>query len=169
MFHRALPAAVLCLLTHPALADELNVPGLSPDAPAHPPLPLCENRVGSTENCVRILACVGNEGLWFDGQAWGWDTGTIIGYLSTGEACQGTWTSCAWFGGGESSISCTDGTKGRVYYLSQDGRTGTVIGNGVDNHGRHLKVWTGTHVLEFLSKGGRGPELPCTETAIPIS
>ncbi len=165
MFHAGLPTAI-CLFASAAAAESLHLPGLSPDAPATQEL--CENIPNSQENCVRVLACVGDAGVYFDGQARGWDEGPVLGRLSTGETCEGGWRSDGPGGTGLSSLSCSDATKVDVVYYSQDSETGTVIGRGLDSQGRHIRVWSGENVLTYLTDDGE-TALPCAQGAIPIS
>jgi len=46
---------------------------------------------GDTNSCAQVLACIGTNGLWFRGQALGWNEGTLIGEMSDGTACTGEW------------------------------------------------------------------------------
>lgn len=168
MFHRLLPAA-LCILTTASVADTLILPGQE-DPDPNDTLPECENRPYDKSNCVRVLACLGGDGLWFDGQAHGWDTGIVLGHLNTGTPCTGTWSANGPLGTGFSRLTCENGLSADVIYYSQHNETGTVIGHGMDSTGRALRVWTGLNVLEFLTPDQKSaPELPCTATPIPIS
>ena len=38
-------------------------------------------------NCVRVVACIGDEGIWFNGRAFGRGKGTFSGATSTGQMC----------------------------------------------------------------------------------
>ena len=165
MFRPILPAAIW-LLAHGAHAQTLTVPGLT-DEPTEQ-ASTCKNVPYSTSNCVRVLACVGDGGVYFDGEARGWDTGSVTGYLSNGPTCTGTWTSNGLGGTGLSSLTCDGGIRVDVIYFNQDNETGTVIGSGRDSLGRNLRVWTGENVLAYLSSSG-APALPCAAGAIPIS
>ena len=63
-------------------------------------------------NCVRVVACIGDEGVWFNGRAFGRGEGTFSGTTSTGLMCEGTWISRnAW----TRLMSCV-----RVFYTYQD-------------------------------------------------
>lgn len=131
---------------------------------------LCQNIPFSSENCVRVLACVGDQGVTFDGKARGWDAGTVSGLMSDGTICTGTWDSNGPFGTGIATMSCNDGKGLDVVYYNQDNITGTVIGRGVDTSGRTVQVWTGENVLQFLTPlGAFGAALPCIQGEIPIS
>ncbi|RYH03970.1 hypothetical protein EU805_00945 [Salipiger sp. IMCC34102] len=131
----------------------------------------CENIPYDTANCVRTLACVGDDGLYFDGKARGWDRGTVAGRLSDGIACDGTWDSSRGDGIGTARLACTDGTELGVTYRTIDNETGTVIGDGADSTGRDIRAWSGAQVLRFLTpEGGVSAELPCSpEEEILIS
>ncbi|MEJ6403767.1 hypothetical protein [Yoonia sp. 2307UL14-13] len=131
---------------------------------------LCRNVPYSEENCVRVLACIGDRGVFFDGNARGWDTGTVAGQMSDGTRCTGTWTAGGPLGTGIAQMSYSDGAVVDVVYYSQDSITGTVIGEGKDNLGRRIQVWSGENVLQFLTgDGAYGPALPCIKGDIPIS
>ena len=166
MFRRVLPAVLFSVLCSVANADGTATEEDKNNRISLDPQDCRNTRNGA--NCTLILACIGNDGLWFQGHAVGWgEQGTLGGVISDGTSCTGTWTSNTWFGGGESRLQCDDGTSARVYYLSQDPVTGTVFGQGIDSNERRIKVWTGENVVEFLSQGRDAAELPCDVT-IPI-
>jgi len=159
----------LTALTQTVAAQSLSVPGLTPDSNT-PALPSCDlHPYHDQRNCVRALACIGDEGLWMDGQARGWDEGSITGYTSQGVSCVGFWNSRGAFGTGFAKVECADGLTLDVIYTVQDNETGTVIGTGRDSLDRPVKAWSGLHVLEFLKAGKEKPELPCGPVSIPIS
>ncbi len=81
-------------------------------------------------NCVRVVACIGDEGVWFNGRAFGRGEGTFSGTTSMGLMCKGTWMSRNAFGLGQADVMCEDGRKGRVFYTYQDEYTGTAVGQG---------------------------------------
>lgn len=156
-------------LVAPAGAQTLRIPELSPNDPQVQAAD-CTNIPDSQDNCVRVLACIGDEGLWFDGQSRGWNQGTVAGAISDGHTCTGTWNSDGPFGAGVGQMTCSDGAEVGVLYTTQDGRTGTVIGQGSDTLGRNIRVWSGLNVLEFLTANGAvGAELPCGTEPIQIS
>ncbi len=162
MFRAVLPVA-LCL-SLPAAAQELSVPGLTPES-----APSCSLIEGSKDSCSRSLACVGTKGLYFDGFARGWGHGAVDGKLSDGSDCLGEWRYTR-IGFARARIACTSGVTAEVIYYAQDSLTGTGIGRGADSTGRAIRIWTGENVLEFLTpKGKPGAELPCGEVGIPIS
>lgn len=154
MFRSALPAAFAALaapLAAEALADCTGVPF-------------------STDNCVRALACIGFDGLYFDGQVRGWNSGTISGTLSTGETCTGAWAAGGALGTGTAGLTCDNGLTADVIYYSLDNETGTAIGRGTTNAGVPVKAWSGEEVLRFLTpEGAVSAKLPCGTTPIPIS
>lgn len=152
---RALLPVAICALATPSAAQTTKV---------------CENVPFDPDNCVRVLACIGDDGLIFDGQARGWDTGAVTGFMSDGTGCNGTWTADGPLGTGTARMTCEDGSTVGVVYYSQDNITGTVIGRGTDSKGRAIQVWSGENVLEFLTPTGSvGPALPCIGGDIPLS
>ncbi len=123
------------------------------------------------KNCNRVVACVGDDGLWFNGRAFGRGEGTFSGTLSDGTNCGGDWVSRNLFGVGEAHITCEDGQKGTVFYTYQDAYTGTALGQGVMLNGDAIRIWSGNNVLEYLKAqtGERIALLPCSGGDIPIS
>ena len=113
---------------------------------------------------------MGEDGLWFDGRADGWNRGTVTGRLSDGTACAGTW-GYAWHGmTARVEFRCDDGRSGRARYTAQDPETGTGIGRGRMSDGTSVRAWTGRNVLDYLTpEGERRALLPCEGGAIPIS
>ena len=166
------------------LAAALALPGLASAEPSStvlgPPRPAapdeapaaaapCDNTMRS-DNCSRVLACVGEDGLWFDGRADGWNRGTVTGRLSDGTACAGTWRYDALGWAASVRFACEDGRNGRARYAAQDPETGTGIGRGRMDDGATLHAWTGRNVLDYLTpEGERRALLPCEGGAIPIS
>ncbi|SOC09901.1 hypothetical protein SAMN05877809_10527 [Rhodobacter sp. JA431] len=131
----------------------------------HAPCEMTED----SESCSRVLACVGESGLWFAGRAIGRGTGVLRGALSNGVTCGGTWTESNWFGAGQADVTCSNGETGRVYFTYQDRWTGTATGNGSMSGGNRIEIWSGNRVPEFLQNTTGQPALPCGEAAIPIS
>lgn len=151
MFRRLLPVLIWPIATIATAQDCTNVPF-------------------SQKNCVRVLACVGDAGTVFDGQARGWDAGPVVGAMSDGTTCTGSWNSDGPLGTGIARMSCSDGTDVNVIYYSQDNITGTVIGRGSDSQGRNIQVWSGENVLDFLTpEGAVDAALPCVSGDIPVS
>ena len=110
-------------------------------------------------NCVRVVACIGDEGVWFNGRAFGRGEGKFSGATSDGLMCNGTWMSRNVFGLGQADVLCEDGRQGRVFYTYQDEYTGTAVGQGAMHSGEKIKIWSGTNVLEYL-RGTRANGLP---------
>ena len=70
-------------------------------------------------NCVRVVACIGDEGVWFNGRDFGRGEGTFSGTTSTGLMCEETSMSSNTFGLGQANVKCEDGRKGLFFlYLS---------------------------------------------------
>lgn len=170
MNHPALPAAVLLFVAVAAPAETLRVPGLSPDEQdASPAAPECTTVQGETF-CARVLACIGGDGLWFDGQARGWNSGELFGERSDGVACTGTWAYGGIFNTAQVRMQCGDGLTARLIYTAQDSLTGTGIAHGYDSSGRWIRAWSGENVLRYLGKTEDFPAaLPCASEPIPIS
>ena len=123
---------------------------------------------GDDSNCVRVVACIGDQGVWFNGRAFGRGEGTFSGTTSTGLMCGGTWMSRNAFGLGQGDIICENGQKGRVFYTYQDESKGTAVGQGAMYSGERIKIWSGTNVLVYL-RGDTGElvaYLPCDGGAI---
>ncbi|MFM2390212.1 MAG: hypothetical protein RLZZ437_1767 [Pseudomonadota bacterium] len=122
-------------------------------------------------NCVRVLACVGEQGRWFHGRAFGRGEGTLAGVVNDGVTCQGTWTSRNAMGLGQADVVCDDGATIRVIYFYQDEYTGTAIGRGESDTGDLVQSWSGEHVLEYFRDGDPSAQavLKCGAQDIPIS
>lgn len=122
-------------------------------------------------NCNRVVACVGSDGLWFNGRAFGRGEGTFAGSLSDGTLCSGTWMSRNMLGIGQADVACEDGRRGRVFYTYQDSYTGTALGQGLMNTGESVKIWSGNNVLAYLrgDTGERIAILPCRGGDVLIS
>ena len=122
-------------------------------------------------NCVRILACIGRDGTWFHGRAFGRGEGRLVGQVSDGRRCTGRWVSRGALGLGQAEVRCEGGMEATVLYTYQDEYTGTAIGRGISNRGEMIRAWSGLNVLEFLrdpENPGARPRLPCGPAAIPI-
>ena len=122
-------------------------------------------------SCARVLACIGEEGIWFDGRAYGRGAGTLAGETNAGAVCTGTWVSRNAMGLGQADVACDDGFAVRVIYFYQDAWTGTALGRGIGSDGRLVRSWSGLHVLDYLGAGARpdGARLPCGAIDIPDS
>ncbi|MEM6308521.1 MAG: hypothetical protein AAF754_00615 [Pseudomonadota bacterium] len=171
MIRSVLPVALSGLFASLAIAENLHVPGLSPDnSDSGLNLPPCILNSGSQDSCARTLACIGSNGLWFDGQARGWNSGTLVGIRSDGVPCAGTWAYGSLIGSASAKFECKDGLSARAIYYAQDDETGTGIARGIDSKGRFIRAWTGKNVLQFFGQSDvERAKLPCTEDVIPIS
>lgn len=150
--------------------DRITLDGLDRRTDARSTLPACENVPYDTANCVRALACLGSEGVYFDGQAHGWDTGVVIGFLNDGTSCTGDWVAGGPNAPGRANLTCDNGVEAEVLYHTLNNETGTVIGSGIDTQGREVTVWSGDKVLQFLTgPDDDTPVLPCGPAPIPIS
>ena len=170
---RLTSAVVFAVTAASAHANEtLQLDGMAPKSNPGASLPACENIPYAKSNCVRALACLGTEGVYFDGQAHGWDTGIVIGFLDDGTSCTGEWVAgdVQTRTPGRASLVCENGVEANVLYHTLDNETGTVIGSGQDSLGREITVWSGEKVLQFLTDPDDDrPVLPCGPAPIPIS
>ena len=123
------------------------------------------------ENCVRIIACLGDQGKWFQGRAFGRGMGALAGVFNDGTSCTGRWTNSNAAGVPQADFSCDDGMTVSVLYLHQDAYTGTAKGRGITNHGDLVEAWSGAHVLELFRDGDPTAEaiLQCGNYGIPLS
>ena len=153
MFRRLLPALVF--LATPALAQTSQPCEVTPDQ----------------TSCSRIFACLGDQGRWFQGRAFGRGEGVFDGVTDDGVLCRGTWTNSNAANVGQADMICDDGMTAVVYYFLQDGYTGTGIGQGTTNTGDEIKSWTGENVIEFLKRNSATSEalLQCGDASILIS
>lgn len=152
MFRTLLPACALMAVQVHAETTEL--------------CPLTDDQ----DNCVRILACIGDHGRWFHGRALGRGEGTLFGEMSDGVTCTGTWTSRNPFGLGQADVTCDDGSEGTVIYTYQDHWTGTTTGQGGFTNGIGIEAWSGENVLDYLdSQTGKVLALPCSSGDLLIS
>lgn len=122
-------------------------------------------------SCSRVLACVGDQGRWFHGRAFGRGSGTVTGRMNDGTACEGSWTQRGFMGFGQATVSCEDGSEVGVLYTYQDEWTGTVTGRGQTADGEAVQVWSGQNVLEYFdNQTGVVPgTLPCDSGVLYIS
>ncbi len=122
-------------------------------------------------SCNRVVACVGDQGRWFNGRAFGRGSGTLSGTMSDGVTCSGLWQSRNFLGVGQADVTCGDGQKGRVFFTYQDPESGTAVGSGLTTDGQDIKIWSGNNVLAYLRAQTGEPvaSLPCTSGDIPVS
>lgn len=130
----------------------------------------CLPRIGSQENCVPIVGCLGDEGDHFVGRAIGWDNGTFEGLSRSMLTCFGEWTTSNALGLGQANIYCDEGLKGVAYFAYQDVVTGTATGQGVLSDGSRLRMWSGHNIQQFIQNqtGDVDARLMCGEVPVPI-
>ncbi|MQY42077.1 hypothetical protein GG681_05455 [Epibacterium sp. SM1969] len=131
-------------------------------------LPPCYNTSEAGQPCVRVLACIGDEGVYFDGQARGEGVGIILGRTNTGLQCSGHWGAHEQLGAGRARLKCGDGSQFHLNFASRDGDTGTTISSGKDSQGRMIRAWSGANVLHFLDQGDNMPNLKCGDLMVPL-
>lgn len=134
-------------------------------------LPPCSPSLPEGGTCKRVLACIGEGGLFFDGQARGDGVGIILGRTSAGVQCSGHWSNADGTdirGEGRARLKCTDGTRFHLVYDSRDNRDGTQIGVGKDTQGRMIRAWTGDDVLHFFEEPPHKPVLKCGSLVVPL-
>lgn len=131
-------------------------------------LPPCKNTPEKGQPCVRVLACIGNEGVYFDGQARGEGVGIILGRTNRGQQCSGHWGAHKQLGAGRARLKCGDGSQFHLNFAARDGATGTTISAGKDSHGRMIRAWSGANVLHFLDQGDDMPSLKCGKLMVPL-
>ncbi len=155
MLSRALLPILLFVGALPVTADEASLCPMTDDQ----------------QNCVRVLACIGNQGRWFHGRSFGRGEGTLAGVISDGVACSGTWTSRNAVGLGQADVTCDDGMSVTVLYYYQDEYTGTALGKGVTNRDQPVQSWSGDHVIDYFRDGSPTDDavMKCGAFDIPLS
>jgi hypothetical protein len=122
-------------------------------------------------SCSRVLACFGEAGRWFEGRAFGRETGTVAGVVNDGVSCFGTWATENGQGQGEARVTCDDGMNVTLLAVYQDYYSGTAIWTGISADSVQVRAWSGLHVIDFLRSQSGSSEalLPCGGQEIPIS
>ena len=176
MFRFVLPAALLVLMpfsmafAHDDRQTPHSDPAFSGDGvgglQAH--LPPCEHMPDTGQNCVRVLACIGDQGLFFYGQARGEDVGIVLGRMSSGLQCSGRWGARKFSRRGYAKLKCEDGSRFNLNFFDRDPRTGTTITDGKDSEGRMIRAWSGANVLHFLGGTTQMPSLKCGDFMVPL-
>ncbi|WP_299643752.1 hypothetical protein [uncultured Ruegeria sp.] len=110
----------------------------------------CAPNRGNLSNCVPILACLGDSGIFFTGRAIGWGKGTHAGQTSANFGCHGQWRAQGSFGFGEATLECDNGLTGKAFFTYQHPETGTASGIGRLSTGEIFHVWSGNNVDQFL-------------------
>ena len=154
MFLRLLPLGLL-LVCGTAQADDTGLCPMTDDQ----------------DNCVRIIACLGDQGTWFQGRSFGLGSGELVGVFNTGVTCTGHWTNSNSLGVPQADVTCDDGMTVTVYYFHQDAYTGTAKGRGLTSTGEIVEAWSGEHVLDFFRNGDPTADaiLQCGTFGIPMS
>jgi len=155
MFHRLLPALAFFVASLPVHSETLDACVMTDDQ----------------TDCVRVIACIGDQGRWFQGRSFGRGAGTLTGRINDGVTCNGTWTSSNAFGMGQADVVCSDDMTVTVIYFYQDSYTGTAIGRGNASDGTLVESWSGEHVLDYFRDGSPDAEavLKCGDYGIPMS
>lgn len=145
------------------LAAVLCAPAIAAPAAA-----LCPSPDGAV--CVRVLACIGTAGRWFNGASYGNTSGALAGTMSDGIACSGSWDWGGGTGPGRASVVCDDGLTANVRFVYLDRESGTTLGFGIASTGQTVRSWSGPGVIGYLTpNGSAGASLPCTEAGVPVS
>lgn len=126
--------------------------------------PTCQMVPDSQDSCVPIVACIGGA-VTFVGGAYGWDTGSLKGTLSTGATCTGSWDSFE----RRAEFQCDNGQSGTVRYIVQDGETGTAVGVGSTQTGQPIEAWSGDNIGAYIRRETGAVTLQCGVTELPMS
>lgn len=177
MFRFVLPVALFFVSAIPGLGSQVLdavdrnfTPAQTGQSPQKE-LPPCQSSVEKKKNCMRVLACIGEDGVFFDGQVRGDGVGIILGRTNEGVQCSGHWSRVDGTdvrGEGRARLKCEDGSRFHLVYDSRDRREGTQYGVGKDSKGRMIRAWTGTDVLHFLTKDPNQPGLKCGDQIVPL-
>ena len=121
--------------------------------------------------CVPIIACFGEGGTWFKGEAFGRRSGAIRGVLSNGAVCNGHWARSADNLSGDVTIDCADGRSAAITFAYVHPGSGTVIAKGETNRGEPVTAWSGQYVPNYLRDVAGMPEgkLVCGKNILAIS
>ena len=98
-----------------------------------PPAPLtltslC-NGTSADNHCAPFVGCIANSDVTFEGRANGYFGGDIVGTMSNGATCQGSWKATS-PRSGEAATNCGDGTSFTGSYLRKNSAEGYVVGKG---------------------------------------
>lgn len=126
----------------------------------------CEAEPGKSSSCTPILACIGGEGEFFQGQARGWgQLGILRGKTGSGAHCSGFWQRGNALGVGQAKINCSNGTRAEVFWNARHRETGFFVGSGEDSENRSVLAWTGHEVLSRIAKEGVALDVFCASHA----
>ncbi len=177
MFRFVLPVALLLLnvsMGTAALSEANAVPSVQSQKTAlnlQSKQPPCGPSKAVGKTCMRVLACIGEKGVFFDGQARGDGVGIILGQTSEGVQCSGHWSNIDGTdirGEGRARLKCADGSRFHLVYDERDNHDGTQVGVGKDSKGRMIRAWTGENVLHFLEDKNHNPTLKCGDQMVPL-
>ncbi len=128
---------------------------------------------GQGEACEQILACIGDDGRWFRGEAIGrGPVNDVLGTLDNGIICSGQRMRFNKILSGSVKLTCEDGTQTTVEYeipfLETDFDYGT--GRAQTKNGRAVQLWVGQDLVTSLRResGGIVSLLPCPGGAIAL-
>lgn len=106
------------------------------------------------------------KGAGFEGRAFRWGSGVLVGRTSDEVAYEGTWETEP-SGYGRTEVACKNGTSAEVVSEYQDYETGTSIGRGITSSGEKIRSFSGENVVEYLTEDGI-PVLPCGDAGIEL-
>ena len=102
--------------------------------------------------CDHVLACIGMDGLRYDGVAIGnGPVNTIRGQLNTGVTCTATRMRFNKPYAGKITLSCDDGTRTMADYDAAYLGAGYSYGQSVTADGRHVRMWVAHDMMGALS------------------
>jgi hypothetical protein len=81
-------------------------------------------------HCAPMVGCIAGSDTVFTGRADGYFKGRIVGQLSTGAICSGTWGANATQSGGSGHATCDDTTEFTVRFHSYNRDKWVVVGKG---------------------------------------
>ncbi|MBT8153276.1 hypothetical protein KMP13_05100 [Epibacterium ulvae] len=177
MFRFVLPVALLLLTVSMGTAARTEasttsaIQGQTTPSDLQAAQPPCPRSKGEKRACMRVLACIGDKGVFFDGQARGDGVGIILGHTSEGVQCSGHWSDVDGTdirGEGRARLKCTDGSRFHLVYDGRDTRDGTQIGVGKDSQGRMIRAWTGDDVVHFFEDKDHKSTLKCGDRMVPL-
>ncbi|MCP5072449.1 MAG: hypothetical protein GY947_04035 [Rhodobacteraceae bacterium] len=104
-----------------------------------PPTPLSMTRacIGTVagNHCAPFVGCIAGSRTLFDGRADGFLKGSIVGELSNGIYCEGSWKAIS-PRMGEGAATCEDGSQFSGRYLFRNAKEGYVVASGKTGTGQ---------------------------------
>ncbi len=100
--------------------------------PTPEPLTLAQDCDGTskTGHCAPMVGCIAGQEATFTGRTNGYFKGEIMGILSNGMFCSGTWSANPSNSSGTGHATCSDGTEFSVGFHDYDRGDWTLIGKG---------------------------------------